>query len=73
MKNGRWSKTWSQRIRINGELVQRGLGKGSYPLVSLAMARDVVRDNAPYGSPRVRTYDSRRERFRPLPRRSMSR
>ena len=46
MKNGRWSKTWSQRLRIKGELVQRGLGKGSYPLVSLAMARDVVRDNA---------------------------
>ena len=46
MKNGRWSKTWSQRLRIRGELVQRGLGKGSYPLVSLAMARDVARDNA---------------------------
>ena len=46
MKNGRWSKTWSQRLRIKGELVQRGLGKGSYPLVSLAMARDKARDNA---------------------------
>ena len=44
MTNGRWSKTWSQRLRINGELVQRGLG--SYPRVSLAMARDQARDNA---------------------------
>ncbi len=44
MKNGRWSKTWSQRLRINGDLVQRGLG--SYPLVSLAMGRDQARDNA---------------------------
>ena len=44
MTNGRWSKTWSQRLRINDDLVQRGLG--SYPLVSLAMARDKARDNA---------------------------
>ena len=44
MTNGRWSKTWSQRLRIKGELVQRGLG--SYPLVSFAMAREKARDNA---------------------------
>ena len=44
MTNGRWSKTWSQRLRIKGELVQRGLG--SYPRVSLAMGRDQARDNA---------------------------
>ena len=44
MTNGRWSKTWSQRLRISGELAQRGLG--SYPLVSLAMAREKARENA---------------------------
>ena len=44
MTNGRWSKTWSQRVRIKGEPYQPGLG--SYPLVSLAMARDQARDNA---------------------------
>ena len=44
MKNGRWSKTWSQRLRIKGEPFQPGLG--SYPLVSLAMARDQARDNS---------------------------
>ena len=42
--NGRLSKTWSQRIRIGGDIVTRGLG--SFPLVSLAMARDAARDNA---------------------------
>lgn len=35
--NGRWSKTWSQRLRINGRVTSIGLG--SYPVVSLAMAR----------------------------------
>ena len=44
MKNGRWSKTWSQRLKIKGTLVTLGLG--SYPLVSLAMARDRAFDNA---------------------------
>ena len=44
MVNGRLSKTWSQRLRINGEHYQPGLG--SYPRVSLAMARDKARDNA---------------------------
>ena len=44
MANGRWSKSWSQRLLINGKPVQLGLG--SYPLVSLAMARVKARDNA---------------------------
>ncbi len=35
--NGRWSKTWSQRLRISGRTVSLGLG--SYPAVSLALAR----------------------------------
>ena len=42
--NRRWSKTWSQRIRINGKLVTRGLG--SFPVVTLAMARETALDNA---------------------------
>ena len=36
--NGRWSKTWAQRIRIGGRSVSLGLG--SYPAVSLALARE---------------------------------
>lgn len=44
MKNGRWSKTWSQRLRINGTLVTIGLG--SFPVVSLIMVRDKALDNA---------------------------
>ena len=35
--NGRWSKTWAQRLRIGGRTVSLGLG--SYPAVSLALAR----------------------------------
>ena len=34
----RLSKTWAQRLRINGQLVQIGLG--AYPIVSLAEARE---------------------------------
>lgn len=37
MKNGRMSKTWSQRTRINGKITSLGLG--SYPTVTLAQAR----------------------------------
>ena len=37
MKNGRLSKTWAQRIRINGRVTNLGLG--SYPAVTLAQAR----------------------------------
>ena len=36
--NGRWSRSWSQRIRIKGKLAMLGLG--SFPAVTLAMARD---------------------------------
>ena len=36
--NGRWSKTWAQRLRIGGRSVSLGLG--SYPAVSLALARE---------------------------------
>ena len=35
---GRWSKTWAQRLRIGGRTVSLGLG--SYPAVSLALARE---------------------------------
>ena len=42
-KNGRVSKTWSQRIRINGQVTNLGLG--SYPIVKLAEARDKARKN----------------------------
>ena len=42
--NGRWSKSWSQRIRIGGKLATLGLG--SFPAVTLAMARDRALDNA---------------------------
>ena len=36
--NGRWSKTWAQRLRISGRTASLGLG--SYPAVSLALARE---------------------------------
>lgn len=36
--NGRWSKTWAQRLRVGGRNVSLGLG--SYPAVSLALARE---------------------------------
>ena len=36
--NRRWSKTWAQRLRIGGNTVSLGLG--SYPAVSLALARE---------------------------------
>jgi len=37
MKNGRLSKTWAQRVRINGK--ETNLGLGNYPVVTLAEAR----------------------------------
>ena len=43
-QSGGWSKTWSQRIRINGKPNQLGLG--SYPVVTLARAREKALDNA---------------------------
>ena len=42
--NGRWSKTWSQRIRVRNRLATLGLG--AFPAVTLAMARDRALDNA---------------------------
>ena len=41
---GRWSKTWSQRLRVNGSQVHLGLGP--YPLVTLAEAREACFENA---------------------------
>ena len=41
--NGRWSKTWAQRLRIGGHTVSLGLG--SYPAVSLALARERALSN----------------------------
>lgn len=43
-QSGGWSKTWSQRVRINGKSFQPGLG--SYPVVTLARAREKALDNA---------------------------
>ena len=34
---GRWSKTWAQRLRVNGRQVHLGLG--AYPVITLAEAR----------------------------------
>ncbi|MXW96129.1 MAG: DUF4102 domain-containing protein [Acidimicrobiaceae bacterium] len=36
-RNGRQSKTWSQRLRVNGKPIMIGLGV--YPIVTLAEAR----------------------------------
>ena len=43
MANGRISKSWSQRLLINGKPVNVGLG--SYPVVSLAQARQKALEN----------------------------
>lgn len=43
MKNGRISKSWVQHIRI-GE-TYTNIGLGSYPIVSLARAREIALDN----------------------------
>ena len=43
MTNGRLSKSWSQRLLINGKPVNVGLG--AYPLVSLADARTAALEN----------------------------
>ena len=42
--NGRWSKSWSQRMRIKGNITTLGLG--GFPLVTLAKAREKALDNA---------------------------
>ena len=44
MANGRVSKTWAQRLRINGKLTNIGLGK--FPLVNLKEARQAALENA---------------------------
>ena len=43
MSNGRMSKSWVQRLRINGKAVNMGLGP--YPLVTLADARKKALEN----------------------------
>ena len=40
---GRTSRTWSQRLRVNGQIVAVGLG--SYPAVQLSQARDKALEN----------------------------
>ena len=42
--NGRWSKTWSQRVKIAGKTTSVGLG--SYPVITLAEARARALENA---------------------------
>ena len=42
--NGRWSKTWSQRVKVGGRLTNVGLG--SYPVITLAEARARALENA---------------------------
>ena len=44
MSAGGWSKTWAQRLRIDGNL--RDTGLGSYPVVSLARARSKALANS---------------------------
>ena len=43
MSNGRLSKSWAQRLRINGRPVNIGLG--AFPVVTLAEARQKALDN----------------------------
>ena len=43
-KSGRWSKSWSQNFRIHGKPTSVGLG--SFPVVTLAMARERALENA---------------------------
>ena len=38
-----WSKTWAQRLRIDGR--PTNLGLGSFPIVTLAMAREKALEN----------------------------
>ena len=44
MSNGRWSKSWSQRITINGQ--KTSIGLGPWPKVTLAEARAQALNNA---------------------------
>ena len=45
-KNGRWSKTWSQRLHIGKARQEYTPGLGSWPLVTLADARTKAFENA---------------------------
>ena len=42
-RNGRWSKTWSQRLRVGDRVVMIGLG--AFPVVALAEARAKCLEN----------------------------
>ena len=44
--NGRWSKTWSQRLHIGKSRHEYTPGLGSFPLVTLADAREKALENA---------------------------
>lgn len=59
------SKSWVQRIVVNGR--RRDIGLGSYPLVSLAKARDLAADNRSPPSPRAGTPSLRGVRPRRRP------
>ncbi len=56
VKGGDLSKTWVQRLRVKGKYTQLGLG--SYPVITLAQARQRAEDNARIaaegGDPRIR-------------------
>ena len=43
-QNGRLSKSWAQRIKVNGKT--RHIGLGSFPVVTLDMAREKAVENA---------------------------
>ena len=43
MANGRTSRSWSQRVRINGR--ETNVGLGNYPVVTLAEARQTALEN----------------------------
>ena len=43
-RNGRIAKSWIQRIRMNGKPTHMGLG--TWPVITLAMARDKAIENA---------------------------
>ena len=44
--NGRWSKTWAQRLHIGASRQEYTPGLGSFPLVTLADAREKALENA---------------------------
>ncbi|MYH49992.1 MAG: DUF4102 domain-containing protein, partial [Gammaproteobacteria bacterium] len=66
-KTDRLSKTWAQRLRVNGRPVNMGLG--SYPVITLAEARKTALENrrvvAQGGDPRgggIPTFEDASER-----------